>query len=187
MFAAMAPERTRSLVCVGTALNLFPSDDPHTAIVQDCIAILEREGAEAAFDKRPSEVEVAFGELWSHCEALATNNLEEYRRCQQHWRTMAERFSREERIHCYATELRSIQAHMLAEVAGYARYAQAPTYILHGSNDRIILLKNAKAITQAIPSAHFDVIPGGGHNFFSESADARRRVMDFMRSVDTKE
>lgn len=181
MFAAIKPERTRSLVCVGTGLQLFPEDDPCTGIVKDCIAVLDREGVDAAFDKRPSDVEVTLGELWNHREAIAFNRLDQYRRCQQHWRKAAESFSREQRINYYAAELRSMQAYLTTNVEAYTQYVRAPTYILHGAKDRIIPSREAKKLANALPSSQFKEIIGAGHGLFLENNNSRQLVKSFIK------
>src|SRR5438876_81561 len=57
VFAAMWPECTRSLVLTGSGLDLFPHGDPPSDIIREQIALLERDGAESAFEQRPAGVE----------------------------------------------------------------------------------------------------------------------------------
>ena len=72
------------------------------------LGILERDGAEAAFDQRPSAVEVTYGELWDEAEARARGTLDEYVERQRGWRVMAQQLPKSQRVHYYATELRSM-------------------------------------------------------------------------------
>jgi pimeloyl-ACP methyl ester carboxylesterase len=93
LFAATQPQRTRSLILVGTALDLFPAGEPGSDVVRQHLAILERDGADRAFDQRPAEVEVTFSELWDHTEAKARGTLDEYRTRQHQWRAEAQALS----------------------------------------------------------------------------------------------
>src|SRR5262249_46007198 len=40
-----------------------------------------------------------------------------------------------------------------------------PTLVLHGDADRIIPIVNGARLAAALPSAHYVVVPGGGHLF----------------------
>lgn len=86
LFAATQPQRTCSLILAGTALDLFPVAEPGSDIVRQHLVILERDGVEAAFDQRPSEVEVTFGELWDQAEAMARGSLDEYHECYEKYK-----------------------------------------------------------------------------------------------------
>jgi pimeloyl-ACP methyl ester carboxylesterase len=186
LFAAAQPHRTRSLILVGTAFDLFPLGEPSSEIVRQHLGLLERDGAQAAFDQRPSGVEVTFGELWDQAEARARGKLDEYLARQQHWRAQAQQLPRAQRVHYYVTELRSMQAYMALDVRPYAPAVQAPTYVIYGSNDQLVPLADAQELAQAIPAAQLDVIPGGSHGLMIQDAEARRRVMAFMHAVDAQ-
>ena len=186
LFTATQPHRTRSLILVGTACDLFPLGEPGSDTDRQHLSLLEREGAQAAFDQRPSEVEVTFGELWDQREAIARGSLDNYLERQQQWRAMAQQLPTAQRAHYYATELRNMQAYMTVDVRAYATAVGAPTYILHGSNDQMVPLEDAKELARAIPSAHWEVIPAGPHGLMIRDAEARRCVMAFMHEVDAR-
>jgi pimeloyl-ACP methyl ester carboxylesterase len=116
LFAAQWPERVRSLVLVGTALDLFPRGETGSDTVRQHLALLDREGAEAAFDLRPPGVEVTFGELWDQAEAEARGTLDEYLERQRAWRDLARQTARAKRVHYYMTELRSMEAYIDADI-----------------------------------------------------------------------
>jgi pimeloyl-ACP methyl ester carboxylesterase len=184
LFAATHAHRTRSLTLVGTACHLFPVGEPGSDIVRQQLAILDREGAEAAFDQRPPEVEVTFSELWDQAEAMARGNLEDYLQRQQQWRAQAQRLPRAQRVHYYITELRNMAAYMQVDVCAYATSVRVPTYVIQGSNDQLVPVQDAQALAQTIPDAQFDLIVGGPHSLMIRHAEARQRVMTFMHAVD---
>ena len=78
LFAAIYPERTRSLVLAGTAANLWPDEDPVTRIVKEQREILDRLGAAAAWDNRPTGVELSLDVLWEREEMKERGVLTEY-------------------------------------------------------------------------------------------------------------
>lgn len=51
------------------------------------------------------------------------------------------------------------------------RYVNAPTLVLHGTDDGLIPLAHAKALAQAIPDARFVPIDGAGHYPMIEAED----------------
>ena len=187
LFATAHPQRTRSLVLVGTACDLFPLGEPGSDTVRHHLDILERAGAEAAFDQRPSAVEVTWGELWDEPEAQARGVLDDYRVRQQAWRAKAQQLPRAERVHYYATELRNMQAYMQVDVCAYAASVASPTYVIHGSNDQMVPVHDAEALARAVPAAQFDLIIDGPHSLMIRHIEARQRVMAFMHAVDRHE
>src|SRR5688572_9876615 len=110
VFAAQWPQRVRSLVLVGTALDLFPAGERASDTVRQHLALLEQVGAEAAFEQRPSEVEVTFAELWDHREAEARGTLADYLERQRQWREKVQQLPKARRVHYYATELQIMGA-----------------------------------------------------------------------------
>jgi pimeloyl-ACP methyl ester carboxylesterase len=63
VFTATRPDRIRSMILTGTALNLFPPD-PITKVVRECIAVLENKGPDAAYETRPPDIVGSMEELW---------------------------------------------------------------------------------------------------------------------------
>lgn len=183
-FAALYPQRTRSIILVGTAPDIFPVGEPGSDAVRNQLVILEREGADAAFDLRPAGIEVTFNELWDEPEAIARGKLDLYRSRMANYRAQANALPREKRVHYYATELRSMQAYMTNEIYGYAQAITAPTYILQGRNDQMVPLKDAQNLARVISSSQLLVVDGGSHSLMSTSPFSRDRVMDWVRHLD---
>jgi pimeloyl-ACP methyl ester carboxylesterase len=183
-FAAHWPARVRSLLLVGTALDLFPRGEPGSDAVRMHLAILEREGPEVAFEQRPPEVEVTFAELWDHTEATARGELEAYRARRAAWRDRARAIPRQQRVAYYAAELRNMQAYIDADLLPVARQVQAPTLVLHGTNDQLVPIADAEALANTVPNATLHVVQGGPHSLMIRDAKVRRVAMDWMHRID---
>lgn len=183
-FAATQPERVRSLILVGTGLNLFPRGERVSDLIREQVELLEREGAEAAFDRRPAGVEVSLGVLWEPEEMAERGTLDEYWNRHNALARRAAALPREQRVRHYAAELRNMQAYMDADVSIYATQIAVPTLVLHGSNDRAVPLAWAAEMAQTIPAAQFHVMPGASHSLVIRSAEARRRVKEWIKRIE---
>ena len=108
LFAATRPRRVRSLTLAGSSLKFFRPGNPVTEIVTRLGAILEQEGAQAAFTARPEGVETNFGILWE-LEEMKTSGMEEaYLARQKRDAARAATLSTEVRLRHFAAELRKI-------------------------------------------------------------------------------
>ncbi len=59
----------------------------------------------------------------------------------------------------------------------------APTLILHGEDDRVVPVQNARLLAQKIPDARLEIFPGGGHAFNIEMDDAfNQAVTEFLQA-----
>lgn len=66
-------------------------------------------------------------------------------------------------------------------------HINAPTLIIHGSEDRYVPVANAAALAGAIPNARLRVLDGAGHLVFIERfADVNRDVVRFLKAADAK-
>lgn len=183
-FAATRPHRVRSLVLTGTGLNLFPLGEPASDLVRQSILLLQREGAEVAFDQRPAGVEVSFRVLWAQDEMVEQGALQEYWNQQRVLAQKATTLSRTQRIHHFVAELRNIKAYMDADVSTFAKQLVSPTLVLHGGNDRKIPLAWAEEMARIIPTAQFQVMRGASHNLMICNAEARRTVKEWIRQIE---
>ncbi len=183
-FAALYPARTRSLVLVGTALDMFPLGEPGSDLVREQIMLLEREGPEAAFDARPTGIEYTFNELWDEPEAIARGKLDLYRSRVASYRALAAQVPRETRVHYYATELRSMQAYMTSEIRAYAKAVQAPTYIMQGDKDQMATLKDAQDLARTIRGAQVEIFKNGPHSLLAQDVHARDRLGAWVTRIE---
>jgi 3-oxoadipate enol-lactonase len=67
-----------------------------------------------------------------------------------------------------------------------ARLAQlrAPTLVIHGEQDMLVPVANARVLAREIPDAALEILPGAGHLFFWEAPErAAQLVLDHLRSA----
>lgn len=181
-FAAGHKDRLRSLTLVGTGHRLFrPSMDEIDSLVADHIRILEEEGAEMAFEKRP--VDVWFESLWRRRDVELRGELTEFEEAEAELSRRAAGVPRHLRIDYYAAELRNLAVYFgdTSEVAGRI---EAPTLVVHGEEDRVVPPEWGRDLARSIPEARFLMIPRAPHTLMRFSEEAREVVMDFIEEVD---
>ncbi len=181
LFAATRPQRVRSLTLAGTSVSLFRGADHISDLVRRHAAILERDGADAAFDQRPPGVEVSYKILWEPEEMRERGVLGAYRKQQQELAALAAGLPRSLRVRYYAAELRNMRAYWETDVASYARQLGLPTMVLHGSNDREVPVAWGEEMALLIPGARLHVVQGWSHSLIIRSAEARLIAMAFMK------
>jgi pimeloyl-ACP methyl ester carboxylesterase len=54
---------------------------------------------------------------------------------------------------------------------------RAPTLIVHGTADKVVDVRNAQLLRDAIPGARMEIFEGGGHLFFWEQPEKTLRVL----------
>jgi pimeloyl-ACP methyl ester carboxylesterase len=183
LFAARYQERVRSLTLAGTGMNLFPPGDPVSDRIRQLIAILDQEGAEAAFAHRPAGVETSLEPLWVVEEMQARGRYADYLQGEQQLARQVQTMSTVERAHQFAVELRSMQAYMRDDLPTSAHLVTCPTLVVHGSDDREVPLAWGEALAEMIPTARLHIIPGGGHSLVHRSVEGRQVVIDFVRGT----
>jgi pimeloyl-ACP methyl ester carboxylesterase len=181
-FAALYPQRARSMVLVGTGVDLFRSDESGSAdaIVKSQIALLEERGPEVAFENRPAGIEVWLEPLWMAGEAEERGELEQFLAREERLATRAAQAPVAERIAYYAVELRNIQAYVDCDGRDFARNVKAPTLVVHGERDQAVPVDWGVELAQAIPDAELHVINGASHGLLWRSSQARHMIIDFI-------
>lgn len=62
---------------------------------------------------------------------------------------------------------------------------RVPTLVLHGTEDRMIRVENARVLAERIPGARLHLLEGAGHLYHWERPEeSARAVVDFIRSVE---
>jgi pimeloyl-ACP methyl ester carboxylesterase len=76
------------------------------------------------------------------------------------------------------------QARAVESWSSYERLPDitAPTLVLHGTEDRMVPVENARVLAQRIPGAELVLLEAAGHVYHSEmAAEADAAVLDFIR------
>jgi pimeloyl-ACP methyl ester carboxylesterase len=183
LFASERPDRTRSLVLVGTGLDLFPRREAVTELVRAQVDLLERAGPEAAFDARPAGVEVWFETLWRGRDAEARGELDAHLDEEALLAERAARLPREERVRWYATELRNLAAYLDLDLVPVARRVHAPTLVLHGEQDAVVPPASGEELSATIPSARLHLVRNGFHGLLYTSDEARRTALAWIAAA----
>lgn len=185
VFAAIWPQRVRSLTLAGTTLDLFGQPgDAITPVIRDLFAMLKRDGPQAAFAARPAGVEVSFGVLWEQAEMKQRGTLEEYLARQARLNQCALGLPLEVRLRHYAAELRSMGAYIDFDLRPYARRVKAPTLVVHGTHDREVPLSQGADLARAIGGARFITLEGEGHSLILRSRKAQEIVRNTIQAME---
>lgn len=56
----------------------------------------------------------------------------------------------------------------------------APVFVLHGSEDRMIPVSNGSRLAEALPDARLQILEGAGHLYPTDAPEADREVLDFL-------
>lgn len=183
MLATLFPDRVLSLTLDGTGISMFSRSDPARDLIRQLVVILQQEGAEAAWSRRPAGIETSLGLLWLADELRARGEYAEFQEEQQRMARQVQTMPRSERARYFATELRSIQAYMRNDLPDYARRVMCPTLILHGSEDRVAPLAWSLELAELIPAARLQRLAGVGHNPIASSAQGRRALIEFIQEI----
>ncbi len=63
----------------------------------------------------------------------------------------------------------------------WLRTLQHETLILHGSDDPIVPVVNARLVARLMPRASLQIVPGGGHLFLhTRPEESARRITEFL-------
>lgn len=178
LFAAIYPERTRTLVLAGTAANLWPDEDPVTRIVKEQLEVLDRQGAEAAWNNRPPGVELSLDVLWELEEMKERGVLAEY---EERIKRFLQKCSRKDLMHWYETQFRAISAYLDRDLTEACARISVPTRVVHGSNDREVPVAWGKDLAAKIPGATFCMYPGESHGVVHRCSAVRKDLTAFFQ------
>ncbi|HXG41637.1 MAG TPA: alpha/beta hydrolase [Dehalococcoidia bacterium] len=187
LLALEHPRRVRSLALANTAAALFrPEASGGIAdIVRRELEILRREGALALFRRRPAEARISLAALWERPAMEAAGRLSEW---QDSYRELARQaaasLSEEEWVQLCAAEVENIAAYLDADLRPRLSDVRAPAIVVHGDADRVVPLDWGLELARMLPVAEVAVVTGAPHGILGDSAEARRRVLEFFLKVD---
>lgn len=179
LFAAIYPERTRTLVLAGTAANLWPDEDPVTRIVKDQLDILDKRGAEAAWDNRPPGVVLSLDVLWEREEMKERGVLTEY---EDRITQSLKQCTWKDLVHWYETQLRAIAAYLDRDLTDACARIAVPTRVVHGSNDREVPVSWGRDLAAKIPGAEFIMYPDESHGVVHRCSAVRKELIAFYQT-----
>lgn len=71
------------------------------------------------------------------------------------------------------------------DASGRVRGIDAPTLVIHGSDDRLVPVANARALAQAVPRSRLLILDGAGHLVFIEKAEeVNEEVASFLLGIE---
>ncbi|HZQ38821.1 MAG TPA: alpha/beta hydrolase [Dehalococcoidia bacterium] len=180
-FALRHPDALTCLVVTESAPRFFP-DAHQRQRLKDRIALLEREGPEAAYAARRTQGTVGL-QLFS-AERAAADADEEARRAERRAALQSQLagLSREERIARYAAELRTYAAYADYDATPRLREIQAPTLVINATGDTIFppSFVDWPALVRGMPNARYVALPGGEHGSVSADQGALDTILDFV-------
>jgi 3-oxoadipate enol-lactonase len=179
-FALRYPEATRGLVLAETGARLLSGRFAER--VRARIALLESEGAAAAYAARKEGGGVGLGERakWFTLPPDVEAQLEAG---QREFLDRLRETTREDRIGWYAGELRNYSAYLDVDLHPRLAEIRCPTLVIHGDRDGLIPHELGVRLAAGIPNAEFATIPDADHGvmYFPGAADALRRWLDRQR------
>ena len=163
------------------AVHLWPDEDPVTRIVKDQLDILYKQGAEAAWTRRPEGVELSLDVLWERDEMEERGTLTEY---DERVKELVAKSSLKDREVWYETPLRSIDAYIDKDLSVECERVRAPTLVVHGARDHEVPVDWGRDLAAKIPGAEFRLFKDEPHSIVHGSRRVREGLMAFFRSAD---
>lgn len=166
-FALSYPERVRSLILGCTTMG----GSQHVKPAPEVIEVLLARGSET---ETPEEI------AWKSVPILYSQAFIEKER-----ELIAEDIAKriEVPIPAYAY-MRQLQATMGHNTYDELPTIQAPTLVIHGDEDALIVYDNGEIIASRIPQAQMVRLPGAGHIFWTEAPEATNQaILTFLQGA----
>jgi pimeloyl-ACP methyl ester carboxylesterase len=155
-----------------------------TRTIEEYGLAVRRDGREALIAARPAGTAASFDALWERPEREARGELVEYLADLQEMDRLAAAIDRGVRELLYSIELQAIEAYRTGDTAAQARRIRCPTLVIHGRDDKVVPIEQARSLARAVPGSALVTIEGGGHGLMSRSGGARAAAISFMHRVD---
>ena len=184
--AARFPERVRSLLLVGTGLNLRRTlrDRPDVLrVVTEQIDRLRTRGAAVASRTRPPRYAVSLDSVFMSDEFAGRGDGSEYEQRLEELREWAQALPPATRVRSHTAELQGIEAYMAWDGAEDASAIRCPSLVLHGEADRAITVEEGGELAQLIPTARLETFPAS-HSLLWRHAPALSTALGFLMEVD---
>jgi 3-oxoadipate enol-lactonase len=175
------PERVIALVLANSSAALW-NDDDNTTFVRELLDVLETEGAEAAFERRPDYIRYSLEPLWRWPDAGAHGWLQESVDEEGELARQAAAVPRQEQISRHAAELRTCRAYMDVDLVPRLAEIRCPVLLVHGETDTVVPVGGSEALARHIPDAELVTIPNAGHMIL-DHIDAQDAVAGFLLRI----
>jgi 3-oxoadipate enol-lactonase len=179
--ALEGPERVIALVLANSSAALW-NDDDNTTFVRELLDVLETEGAEAAFERRPDYIRYSLEPLWRWPDAGAHGWLQESVDEEGELARQAAAVPRQEQISRHAAELRTCRAYMDVDLVPRLAEIRCPVLLVHGETDTVVPVGGSEALARHIPDAELVTIPNAGHMIL-DHIDAQDAVAGFLLRI----
>jgi 3-oxoadipate enol-lactonase len=184
--AAHEPTRVRSLVVVGTGLNLRRTlrDRPEfVRFLTEKIEDLHRLGPQLASDRRPSECAVSFDPVFMKDEFTQRGERDDYEERLRRDQDRLANVPLNVRVEFHTAEVRAVEAYLAWDGRQEAAAVRCPTLVVHGEWDRAISLEEGEELAALIPSSRLEVFPDS-HSLLWRHEPALRAALSFLAEVD---
>ncbi len=181
--ALLQPHRIMALVLTNTSPNIWPEDDAEdTLLVRELLRVVESEGAEAAYKKRPQQVKYSLQPFWSWPEAEAHGWLS---RAIAEERQLAEKvydLPWSEQTARHVAELRTCQTYIGVDLTPELARIHCPALLVHGETDAMVPFSGSEVMAHNLPKAELVAIPDAGHMIL-DHPEARLAIARFLRKI----
>lgn len=180
-FALRHPDALACLVVTESAPRFFPDGEERRRL-RERIAVLEHEGAEAAYEARRTGGTVGL-QLFSAARPAATQDDEAGRQARQAAiQNQLAGLSRAARVRLYAGELRNYAAYVDYDATARLAAIQAPTLVINATGDTIFppSFVDWPALTAAMPNARYVPLAGGEHGAVTTDVASQHLILNFI-------
>ncbi len=179
-----APERVAALVLANTSAALWTSDDIGR-LVGELLEVMETEGPEAAFERRPEHARHSLEPLWRWPEAEAHGWLDESMAEERELAGQAAAAPWQEQMSRHAAELRTCAAFIGADLTQRLGEIECPALLVHGETDVTVPFDGSRELSRRLPRAELVAVPNAGHMILNDP-QAKRAVERFLRESTEK-
>lgn len=179
--ALFHPEVVAGLVVAESATRLS-QDETLLAGLRDRVALLERDGAVAAYEARRTSGTVGLNIFAAERPALTDEETREREQRRAELQAQLAQVPREERIAKYAGELRNYSAYTDWDATPRLGELTMPTLLVFGTADTVFPQANWEALIAGRPNFTYVPIEGADHGQAATSERGLAATIEFLRA-----
>lgn len=180
--AIQAPDRVQALILANTSACIWPSESDDAYLVQRLLHVLDTDGPEAAFERRPPHARHSLEPIWRWPEADAHGWLDRSRQEEEDLARQAAGLPWEEQIQRHVAELLTCRAYIGADQSLDLGQIRCPVLLIHGEADTVIPFSASEQLLRALPHSELVAIRGAGHMILGRP-EAWQAISTFLRHV----